>query len=180
VFPWIGSLAAGCSSTKEGIASLEALGSITGDSGHYYPYQGLDQGGYVASGGGDLNVRSYGMRASVNSPYVDLIAGTDIHRIEGQDIQEASLGLRKRFPSSDPGSVYVDAALRRGFDLETLSGSRDYEGAEAGFGGLIQLGGPWFLDLGLCVEWTFGDLDLASGKHHLNEVLFHLGMGFSL
>ena len=51
---------------------------------------------------------------------------------------------------------------------------------EAGFGGIIQLDEHWFLDLGLSMEWTLGDLDLESGTDHLNEVVFNIGLGFSL
>ena len=124
-------------------------------------------------------MRSYGLRASINTPFVDVIGGADEHRIEGQHLTETSLGLRKRFPSSDPGSFYVEAAFRRGFGLDTSSGRSDYDGMEAGFGGVFQLSDHWFLDLSLSVEWTLGDLDLENGDDHLSEVLFNLGLGFS-
>ena len=174
---WIASLATACSSTRNGTASLEARGGLTGKSAYVRSGSGqrIDSGGVE-----DLNVGSYGLRASINTIYVDLIAGTDEHRIEGQTVQESSLGLRKRFPSTDPGSFYVDAAFRRGFDLETASGRSDYEGLESGVGAIIQLDEHWFLDLSFVVEWTLGDLDLENGTDHVNEVLFNIGLGFSI
>lgn len=173
----IGSVAAGCSSMSNGTATLQARGGLTSDTGFYYYGSGQ---GYAGGGGGDVDVRSYGARASFNTPIVDVIGGADEHRIEGQDVTETSLGLRKRFPSTDPGSFYVEAAFRRGYDLDTPSGRSDYDGMEAGVGAVFQLSEHWFLDLSFSVEWTLGDLDLENGDDHLNEVLFNLGVGFSL
>ena len=173
----IGSFVAGCSSMSNGTASLQVRGGLTGDSASYY---GGSYGRVEGGGVENLALRSYGVRASINSPFVDVIGGTDEHRIEGQDVQEASLGLRKRFPSSEPGAFYVESVYRRGFDLETLSGRSDYDGMEVGFGGIIQLSDHWFLDLGFGLEWTLGDLDLENGTDHVSEMVFNIGLGFSI
>ena len=173
----IGSFVAGCSSMSNGVATLQARGAVHRESDSYYHESRY---GYGVEGGGNLALRSYGLRASINTPIVDVIGGADEHRFEGQHISEASLGLRKRFPASDAGAFYVEAAIRRGFGLDTLSGRRDYDGMESGFGGIFQLGDHWFLDVGFSVEWTLGQLNLASGRDHLSEVLFNVGLGFSL
>jgi hypothetical protein len=173
----IGSVAAGCSSMSNGKATLQARCGITGDSGFYY--YGSNQG-YLGGGGGDLDLRSYGLRASINTTIVDVIAGADEHQVEDEQVGETSLGLRKRFPSTDPGSFYVEAAFRRGHGMDTPSGHSDYDGMEVGVGAVFQLSQHWFLDMSLSLEWTLGDLDLENGDDHLNEVLFNLGVGFSL
>jgi hypothetical protein len=170
-------LATGCSSMSNGTATLQARGGITGDSELLYAVASL---GSASQGGSDLEVRSYGLRASVNTQFVDVIGGADEHRIEGEHATETSLGLRKRFPSTDPGSFYVEAVYRRGHGLDTPSGHSNYDGMATGFGAVFQLSDHWFLDLCVAVEWTLGDLDLENGDDHLNEIVFNLGLGFSI
>jgi hypothetical protein len=170
----IGMVPVGCSSMSNGTATLQARGGITSDS--EFEYYG-SWNGYPTNGGFDLDVRSYGLRASLNSEYVDVLAGADQHRIDGEDVPEASVGLRKRFPSTDPGSFYVEAAYRRGYGFNTPSGRTSYDGMETGLGAVFQLSDHWFLDLCLCVEWTMGDLDRENGDDHLNEVVFNAGLG---
>src|SRR5947207_99553 len=154
----VASLAAGCSSTSNGLMSLEARGTdaLHGDGG---------SGGSTSTlisriGDSDTALRSYGLRASINTPVVDVIGGTDEHRIEGQDVTEANVGLRKRFGESGVGTFYVDMEWRHGFGLETGSGRRDYDGIELGAGVILQLSKHWFLDWGLGWEKTFGRLEL--------------------
>ena len=162
---------------SNGTATLQARGGIRGDSEILWALASL---GAASEGGSDLEVRSYGARTSLNSTFVDVIAGVDDHRIEDEHATETSFGLRKRFPSTDPGSFYVEAAFRRGHGLETPAGRTHYDGMEAAFGAVFQLGEHWFVDMSLSVEWTLGDLDLESGDDDLNEVLFNLGLGFGL
>lgn len=184
----IASFAAGCSSTSNGVASLEARGTAAlhgdgGPGGSSSGYRSTDgSNGPFLSGGGnwDTFLRSYGLRGSINTTVVDVIGGADEHRIEGQDVTEANAGLRKRFGESGAGTFYVDMEWRHGFGLESGSGRRDYDGMELGFGVIIQLSERWFLDLELGWERTFGQLELDSGREHLNEALFTLGFGLSL
>jgi hypothetical protein len=185
----LASLAAGCSSTSNGVATIEARGAvalygaseITGASRGYGHYEASSAGGgFGIAGNLSSALRSYGLRASINMTGVDVIGGTDEHRIEGQDVTEANVGLRKRFGESGVGTFYVDMEWRHGFGLETSSGRRDYDGMELGAGVILQLSKRWFLDFGLGWERTFGQLELDSGREHLSEALVTLGFGFSL
>lgn len=160
---------------SNGAATLQARGGITGDS---LSYSYGSSAGYAGGGAADLELRSYGVRATINSTFVDVVGGADEHRIQGEHATETSLGLRKRFPSTDPGSFYVETLYRRGHGLDTPSGHTGYDGMASGLGAVFQLSEHWFLDIGIAVEWTLGDLDLENGDDHLNEVVFNLGLGF--
>jgi hypothetical protein len=108
-----------------------------------------------------------------------VICDADRHRFQGSDATEASLGLRKRLAGTESSGPYIEAAYRRGFDLDTESGRRDYDGMEASIGAIFHLDRNWFLNLGCTVEWTFDRFDLGDGNERLSDVLFSLGIGLS-
>ena len=156
---------------------LEARGAVGGESDSHS--NSNDEQQPFVSGGTNLYVRSYGLRASLNSTYVDLIGGIDEHRIARQHIREEYLGLRERFITDNPCNVYIEAALRRGFDLETTSGTHDYDGMESGLGAIIQLSKHWFVDASFNYEWTFDRQHLTHSDDHLEGLLFNVGVGVS-
>ena len=183
-------LAAGsgaCSSTSKYVPTLELRGALasSADVSEDLPIGPLAQAGSgpsgeIASGGGNVEWRSYGLRASLNMAEIDLIAGIDRHDYIGQDSGEVCLGLRKRFSESDLGGLYLEAALRGGFGLDTVAGQRDYGGMETTLGAILDLDQRWFINFGCTVEWTFDAFDLGQGEERLSDVLFSVGIGLAL
>ncbi|HTF87644.1 MAG TPA: hypothetical protein VK843_04485 [Planctomycetota bacterium] len=166
---------AACSSPKNGLAMLELRGAVFGENGTYVAAEGQNT---LFGWSGEFERRSIGLRGSINTPVIDLIGGVDQHRFDDEPAKERSLGLRKRLPASDDdATLYVEAALRWGEGLETKTGTRDYEGMQAGTGALFPIGNHWYIDAGVHAEWTFDRYDVPDERDHLSKVVFHLGIG---
>ncbi len=155
--------------------------------------------GYVASDGSDPSAtakggstsqydtfdsdtffRSVGWRASINTPVVDIVGGMDRHWYDDQSVPESSIGLRKRFPGSEPGAAYVELLIRHGNDLDTISGPQDYDGIAIGFGGMAPIDEHWFVDLCLVYERTLEQVHIEGDDDYLSDLMFRVGIGFSL
>ncbi len=188
-------LASGCSSTSKNVVSVEARA----DSAAALEVIGILFSGYVASDGSDPSsqakggsttqydtfdsdtfFRSAGWRASINTSVVDIVGGMDTHWYHDQSVPETSIGLRKRFPGSEPGAAYVELLLRHGNNLDTSSGEQDYDGIAIGFGGIAPISEHWFVDLCLVYERTLDAVHIDGDDNYLTDLLFRFGIGFSL
>src|SRR5688572_30805705 len=107
-----------------------------------------------------FEIRSYGLRASLNSEIADIVVGFDRHRISGEEAREVCLGIRKRESLDEGGMTYFELLLRRGYDFEEPSGTTDYDGIELGGGALFEINEHLFLDIGLSLEVTLDRLKL--------------------
>ena len=139
-------------------------------------------GGTPPCGSGDpgLEYSSWDGRATVGVRGFDLVVGGSTHRIGEDDVQEYELGLRMRRPTATNEMPYLEALFRHGVDFETSAGEVDYDGMRLGAGLLGNLGGNWYLDLGVGWEWTFDRLELEAGKsrEHVNEFVISVGLAY--
>ncbi len=188
-------LVTGCASTPEHVVSLQAradspqaLEVVALLFSSYLVSDGSDPSATSEGGGTTQNVtldsdtffRSVGWQASINTSMVDVVGGMDRHWYHSQSVPESSIGLRKRFPGSEPGAVYVEVLARHGTDLDTNSGPQDYDGFAIGFGGTAPLDKHWFVDIGLVYERTLERVDIEGEDDHLSDIMLRFGIGFSL
>lgn len=151
----------------DGSASESEPGS--GSSSHYQSYAWSD-----------IVNASWGARAAISISGVDLVGGIDRHWYDDQDqiVTEKSIGLRFR-QNSDAGIDYVQLLFRRGSDLETDDGEKDYDGMSVGVGAITPIGRHWFVDASIEAEWTFREFEVDGDDTHLFSAMLNVGLGFS-
>ena len=163
-----------CQSLSEGLVSLTARAVLYDDA------EIDDFDAATSFEEEDVELSGYGLQAAVMTPILDVTAAVDRREFEDEEVDELSLGVRRRFLEIWRLHPYVAADLRFGFDLDTGFDEEDYTGWDAGVGLLLDLTDHLFLDGRLVYERTSDDIALPGGDTHLDGIVGTVGLGFSL
>jgi hypothetical protein len=169
-------LFASCSSTSNGLVSLQARGAVSIETA------GAVTAGALAGAGGrysgstyDFEGLGYGAGAAINTPWIDVIGGFDERRYSGHGVPEVNVGLRKRFgPETSPLYVF---ALARSSRSDT-DGEEGFNGSAIGLGLIVQVHRHWFVDVNAAYERT-SHLELDDGRSNYEQGVFQIGLGYA-
>ncbi len=187
-----------CTTIPPGVVSVEARGGIfsegvveviafaLGSAGSGQSSNGSSRTGrggsaqYQGYEWSDVVHSSYGLQAAISTPVVDIIGGIDEHWFDDRGARETSVGLRKHISEkSDSGVGYIQILARRGHDIRTDSGLRDYDGIGIGFGGITPIDKHWFLDISIEFESTLKPLEIDGKDAYLGSLMLNVGVGWS-